>query len=127
MYDNTKEEIDRIVSMFFTSTTSKFLFVYILHYTFSIVPILLWIIYPSKITRWWNFFFIGFVVLSNFYFNGCIILKMERQYLNDKKWYGFYHILETFGIELTNQRIQILTFFYFLFFLVWWYLVCYCE
>ena len=41
-----------------------------------------------------------------FYFNGCILLKLERMLLNNKKWYGLYGILSYTGFNINNKMVK---------------------
>jgi hypothetical protein len=54
---------------------------------------------------------IAFLIListGHFYFNGCIIIRIERLLLDNKKWYGawtlLFHFLEKFlNLTITNR------------------------
>lgn len=50
--------------------------------------------------------FMVLVLISNLLFRGCFLMKLERKYLNNKHWYGAYHLLEFFGIELNNDNVR---------------------
>ena len=46
------------------------------------------------------------VYLLHLYFNGCILLKLERHLFQNKNWFGIYTILPYLGISINPQRIK---------------------
>ena len=47
------------------------------------------------------------IMLMHIYFSGCIVIRIERELLEDKTWKGVwtyvFDILEMFGYEITNE------------------------
>tara|TARA_B110000967_G_scaffold172335_1_gene183321 strand:+ start:456 stop:869 length:414 start_codon:yes stop_codon:yes gene_type:complete len=60
------------------------------------------------------FFFLW--ICLNFFFNGCILIRLERFILKDDSWCALYEILELFNIPKTTKNIH-LTFFLFILFI----------
>lgn len=65
----------------------------ILHY-FIIFYVMLYILFGS-IGRVWHIIFglYIFIVLQNFYFNGCILTRLERRLFNDDNYKGFITLI----------------------------------
>ena len=53
------------------------------------------------------------IAFLHFYFNGCICIRLERHFLNDKDWCGlwgpFFDLLESIGFD-TNRQFRSATF-----------------
>ena len=49
-------------------------------------------------------FLIG-VVIINWLYRGCILMKCERRYFNNQEWYGGYELLRLLGIPLSNELV----------------------
>lgn len=92
-YDEIIKYLDNFFSIFSNNNTNKFMITGILHYIISIIIIFV-IIFGKIDTFWWISYIIAFITaLLNYKYNGCLLLKLERKYLNDKNWYGAYNIL----------------------------------
>ena len=50
------------------------------------------------------------VILCHFYFNGCILIRIERYLWDTKTWYGqwtpLYNLLKKYDIELTKNLLN---------------------
>ena len=64
------------------------LVLFIFHWLFLGIPLV--IILVGKINFYFGISIIIWVIvyILHFYFNGCILTKLERKLFNDKKWYG---------------------------------------
>ncbi len=106
LYYNTLEYCDKVLSLFTENNEMKFHIVYIIHYYFVFIfPIIMIIIYPTWNTLFKVAMFHLVIFLFHLLYNGCIFLKIERKYLGTKDWYGFYHLLELFGIRNYKEYI----------------------
>jgi hypothetical protein len=69
------------------------------------------IFFPKKSIQFkLSLVFLFLWISSNFFFNGCILIRLERFILKDNSWCAFYEILELFNIPKTKKNIH-LTFF----------------
>jgi hypothetical protein len=46
------------------------------------------------------------ILLMNYKYRGCPLLKLEREYMNSKEWYGGYHCLELLGIKIDKENVN---------------------
>ena len=102
----TKSKVAKIsealTSIFNSGNTAGWFATLVLHYVPHLITVLLFLYYPFNL----NFLMIWVLgMFLHLFFNGCIHLRLERSLFNNKKWYGPYHILENFGIELNTKTI----------------------
>tara|TARA_B100001063_G_C16772048_1_gene562327 strand:+ start:3334 stop:3777 length:444 start_codon:yes stop_codon:yes gene_type:complete len=87
------------------------LVLFIFHWLFLGIPLV--IILVGKINFYFGISIIIWVIvyILHFYFNGCILTKLERKLFNDKKWYGPWTflilILDYYnGVKITKELIN---------------------
>ena len=62
--------------------------VFIFHFIFQIISTYFLFFYPISNTLYFVLLLWIIILLSNIYFRGCILMKLERYLWNTKKWYG---------------------------------------
>jgi hypothetical protein len=110
LYDKTHAYIDDFLSKYFKTNNEKANVVILFHYTLMAFVILYIMFGDLSYIYYGLVVFMLYVFITNMLFNGCIFLKLERKYLNNRGWYGLYHILEIFGITINSKNIM--TFYY---------------
>jgi len=78
--------------------------VFIIHLLLQILVYFVLLTYPIYSTCFYLAFSLwAFIIISNFYFKGCILLKLERYLWNTKTWYGpFYMFCDTCDLSSTT-------------------------
>ncbi len=110
LYNQTHKYIDDFLSQYFKTNEQKANAIILFHYILMAF-VILYIMFGDLSYMYYGLvMFMLYVFITNMLFNGCIFLKLERKYLNNKNWYGLYHILELFGITLNSKNIM--TFYY---------------
>ena len=62
--------------------------VFIFHFIFQIISTYFLFFYPISNTLYFVLLLWIIILLSNIYFRGCILMKLERYLWNTKKWFG---------------------------------------
>lgn len=107
LYNQTIEYIDYILSFICNTNYQKFMILFIFHYfVLPVFPISLLILYPNLKSHMIVSSIIISVFLLHHLYNGCIVLKLERKYMHNKKWFGIYHSLEYFGLKPKSNNIH---------------------
>ena len=105
-YTQLQEYTDNLLNYFFDSHKNKTVFLIVFHNLLMGLAIM-YLLFGN--INYFYFFVIGFmglVLLLNILFRGCFLMKLERKYLNTKEWYGAYHMLEVFGLDLNNSKVK---------------------
>ena len=78
--------------------------VFIIHFLLQILVYFVLLTSPIHSTCFYLAFSVwAIIILSNFYFKGCILLKLERYLWNTKTWYGpLYMCCDTCDISTTT-------------------------
>jgi hypothetical protein len=64
-------------------------FVFVIHLLLQFIVYFFLLSYPICSTFFYSAFIIWtLIIVSNFYFKGCLLLKLERYLWNTKTWYG---------------------------------------
>jgi hypothetical protein len=108
-YNNSTKYIDTILNFFSNKSIIKGYLLSLFHYLF--VSIVTLNIIFGDISYYWliSFILLYIILMCNIYHNGCIFMKMERKYFDDKEWHGPYNILIKMNIL---KKEQILPLFY---------------
>jgi hypothetical protein len=108
-YNNGTIYIDTILNFFSKDSITKGYVLSAFHYIFLSV-IFLYILLGT-INYYWliSFTSLYIILVLNIYHNGCIFMKMERKYFNDKEWFGPYNFLIKTGLV---KKHQVLPLFY---------------
>lgn len=108
-YNNGTKYIDTILNFFSKDAVTKGYILSLFHYIFG-TAIFLYILFGS-INYYWliSFAVLYIIIVLNIYHNGCILMKMERRYFDDKEWFGPYNLLIKIGLV---KKHQILPLFY---------------
>jgi hypothetical protein len=115
---NYKHIIDKIFNLIkINNDFNKGLFLIIIH-NISILFIFLYILI-GPINRLYYVFIIFLVIvfIINIIYKGCPLIKLERNYIKNNKWYGSYHILELFNIIPSKNNIVYLSYLWTILFL----------
>lgn len=104
------KSISNFLDHFTKNNETKAYIVIFIHYLI-VLPLFFYIIF-GKVNAIFYFFLTELLIifLLHFYFNGCILIRIEREFFNDDKWFGqwtlAFHLLKRFGIELTPRLIN---------------------
>ena len=101
----TLETIDNMLSICSRNEIHKGLLVCIIHYWTYALFILYLLFGPCDKLYYFIVLLIIATYISNLYFRGCILLKIERNYFN-KSWKGVFHSLEVIKIYPTDSDIR---------------------
>jgi hypothetical protein len=85
--------IDTFFSLFSNDNNTKFIISIFLHYTISSIIIVIILLGSINYVWWICYIFAITNCILNLVYRGCLLLKLERKYINDKEWYGPYNIL----------------------------------
>jgi hypothetical protein len=85
--------IDTFFSLFSNDNYTKFIISIFLHYTISSIIIVIILLGSINYIWWICYIFAITNCILNLIYRGCLLLKLERKYTNDKEWYGPYNIL----------------------------------
>jgi hypothetical protein len=85
--------IDTFFSLFSNDNYTKFIISIFLHYTISSIIIVIILLGSINYIWWICYIFAITNCILNLIYRGCLLLKLERKYINDKEWYGPYNIL----------------------------------
>jgi hypothetical protein len=85
--------IDTFFSLFSIDNNTKFIISIFLHYTISSIIIVIILLGSINYVWWICYIFAITNCILNLVYRGCLLLKLERKYINDKEWYGPYNIL----------------------------------
>ncbi len=66
--------------------------IFLFHLLFQIVSIYFLFFYPISNTFYFVLFIWILVLISNLYFRGCILTKLERYLWNTNSWFGPYYM-----------------------------------
>jgi hypothetical protein len=113
LYATTIKIIDDILSVFTDDDFTKGMIVAIPHYVIM-TAIIVYVMFAdvrqafqvTSVYFWLIIFLLG-VLIINILYRGCILIKCERRYFNNREWYGGYELLRLFGIPLSNERVII--------------------
>ena len=105
LFQFVTQTTDNVLHSITQHNGTKALILIIFHYLLLYL-VILYLMF-GKMNRFYTLLilFMLLVLISNLMFRGCFLMKLERKYLNCKDWYGGYHFLELFGIELNNENI----------------------
>lgn len=76
------------------------------HIVCSLVLLFIILAPTSSIQFKLSIIFYFFWIIFNYFFNGCIFIRLERFILNDDSWFGLFHTLELFNIQITKKNIN---------------------
>ena len=85
--------IDTFFSLFSNDNYTKFIISIFLHYTISSIIIVIILLGSINYIWWICYIFAITNCILNLIYRGCLLLKLERKYINDTEWYGPYNIL----------------------------------
>lgn len=105
LYKQTTHTIDYILSKFSNDDMTKGYILIVFHNIFMGVLALYLLIGRVASVYYISVLLLLLIFISNVVFRGCVLLKMERKYINSKGWYGGYHILEYLGFPLNTQMV----------------------
>ena len=98
-YQCSKQKINHILNhcrekMNIISTDNKIngFIVFLIHLLFQFISTYFLFFYPISNTFYFVLLAWIIILLSNLYFRGCILTKLERYLWNTKKWFGPYFI-----------------------------------
>jgi|UniRef100_A0A6C0CLJ6 hypothetical protein len=66
--------------------------IFIFHLLFQIFSIYILFFYPISPLFYFTFLIWILILISNYYFKGCILTKIERYLWKNKQWFGPYYI-----------------------------------
>ena len=99
MFQCSKQQINNILNicrekLLIISSDHKIngFIVFIIHLLFQFISTYFLFFYPISNTFYFVLLLWALVLLSNIYFRGCILTKLERHLWNTKKWFGPYYI-----------------------------------
>lgn len=96
---------------YFTTNSETKAYIVIFIHSLLILPASGYILF-GKINKIYYAFIVELLIifLLHFYFNGCILIRIEREFFNDKDWFGQWTIpfliLKKMGMELTPRFIN---------------------
>jgi hypothetical protein len=105
-YRKLQEKTDSLFSFFFKTHATKTTALIVTHNLILGLAIMYLLFGDVGYLYYITLGFMVLVLASNLMFRGCPLMKLERKYLNTKEWYGAYHMLEFFGIDITNQDVK---------------------
>ena len=83
----------------------------ILLHNISILLIVIYIVVgPINYIYYTVIIFLIIIFIINILYKGCPLIKIERKYINNNKWYGAYHLLELIGIKPNKSNIFFLSY-----------------
>ena len=99
MTSNSKLQLEQILNfceskLKLISNDSKFngFIVFLIHLLIQLVSFYFIILHPLGFMFYFIVVVWTFILISNFYFHGCILTKLERKLWNTKEWYGPYFL-----------------------------------
>ncbi len=109
MFQCTKSQLKNLLFYFenklqIISNNAKFngFIVFILHLIFQIISLYILLFTPISYTFYIVIALWSIILLSNFYFRGCFLTKLERHLWNTKTWFGPYYICYDLQPSSTN-------------------------
>lgn len=105
-YNKLQENTDKLFSLFFKTHSIKTTALIVTHNLILGLAIMYLLFGDVNIFYYVTIGFMILVLLFNLLFQGCFLMKLERKYLNTKEWYGAYHMLEFFGIDINNKDVK---------------------
>ena len=107
--NNTKyivNNISKLLKYLFENNAGYLVIMF--HTLITFIPFSLFILSNNLVyTYAFTLLWIG-IVVGHLYFNGCIITKIERKLLNDKKWKGPWVVISIFmemlGFKINNHE-----------------------
>jgi hypothetical protein len=91
-YSNISNLIDSLLTKITHNNIYKGIIILIIHYGLVYAAIFSLFLRDIDNIWWLCLTFIIFNLILNYIYKGCIFMKMERKYFNDKDWYGPYNI-----------------------------------
>ena len=105
LYRATLKLIDDALSLFTEDDFTKGLLVAIPHYGVMTFIVVYMALADIDAIYWGLILFLIGVVIINARYRGCILMKCERRYFNNREWYGGYELLRLLGIPLSNELV----------------------
>lgn len=105
LYRDTLRLIDDALSLFTEDNFTKGLLVAIPHYGIMTFIMIYMALANIDAIYWGLILFLIGVVIINMLYRGCILIKCERHYFNNREWYGGYEPLRVLGIPLSNKLV----------------------
>ena len=107
LYRYTLGLIDDTLSLFTEDNFTKGILVAIPHYGIMTFIIIYMALADIDAIYWVLILFLIWVIIINWLYRGCILMKCERHYFNNREWYGGYELLRLLGIPLSNELVAI--------------------
>jgi hypothetical protein len=106
-YNNSTKYIDTILNFFSNNSVNKGYILATVHYILGLIITLYILMGP--INYYWliSFTILYMILIFNIYHKGCIFMKMERKYFNNKEWFGPYNFLIKMNLVKKHQILPI--------------------